>query len=187
MKLIINYDFIEAIYNAKEKFSLSKSWHNNLPHNLWFIPFAVGLSAINGSDAYTTVQLTTMGFGLISSADILTDAIVYKFTGDDTYEMKARRLLKELVVKLEDLNIRTDYDSLLQSELYEKHYKVDVNDGFLPKILEEKYVLVPGRFFRGEMEDISVLQEHVVGSKEYVLSLGSPSKKTSRRLANSFS
>ena len=85
------------------------------------------------------------------------------------------------------MQLRTDYDSLLQSELYEKHYKVEVNEGILPKLVEEKYVLVPGRIFRGEMEDISVLQEHVVGREEYVLSLGSPSKKTSRRLANSFS
>jgi len=187
MKLIINYDFIEAVYNARDEFSLSKSFHNNLPSNIWFVPFAVAISSINGNDISTTAMLTTMGFSLISSADILTDAVFYKIKGDDIYTIKASRQLKELVPKLEDLNIRTDYDSLLQSELYEKKYKIDINEGMLPRLMEEKYVLVPGRYFRGDMEDISVLQEHVIGSKKYVLSLGSPSKKKSLKLANSFS
>lgn len=187
MKLIINYDFIEAVYNAKEKFSLSKSWHNNAMKHLDIVPLVLVICAISGSDINATMLSATASYGIFSSMDLLTDFLAYKVTGDDIYELKASEKLKKLVKKLEDLNIRTDYDSLLQSELYEKHYKVEVNEGILPKLVEEKYVLVPGRIFRGEMEDISVLQEHVVGREEYVLSLGSPSKKTSRRLVNSFS
>ncbi len=187
MKLIINYDFIKEVYNARDNFTLSKSFFNNLPSNIKFIPFAIGISALYGGDLSIASQASVVGFGLISAGDVLTDAIFYKIYGEDVYQMTASKRLKKLVGELEDLNVRTDYDSLLESELYEKHYKVDVNEGILPRLVEEKYVLVPGHFFRGDKEDISILQEHVVGSKEYVLSLGSPSKKTSKRLANSFS
>ena len=36
--------------------------------------------------------------------------------------------------------------------------------------------MVPSYTFNGDIKDTSVLQEHIIGSKEYVLSLGSPKK-----------
>lgn len=57
-----------------------------------------------------------------------------------------------------------------------KKYKVEVNKKQLPHIAEEKYILVPSYTYNGDTKDTSVLQGHIVGSKQYVLSLGSPKK-----------
>ena len=79
--------------------------------------------------------------------------------------------------QLNDLNVKTDYELLLESELYKKEYKIQVNEKKLPYIAESKYIMVPTHSFNGNMTETSILQEHVVGSKKYVLSLGSPKKE----------
>ncbi len=43
--------------------------------------------------------------------------------------------------------------------------------------MEKKYILVPTYDYLGEIQSTSILQEHVVGSKIYVLSLGSEAKE----------
>ena len=90
---------------------------------------------------------------------------------------KIKNNLKKLVSKLNDINIATDYDLLKQSELYERKYKIEFNESKIPIIMENKYVLVPSYNYKGDVKDTSILQEHFVGSKDYILSVGSPSKK----------
>lgn len=77
---------------------------------------------------------------------------------------------------MESLNIFTSYDLLLKSKVYDKKYKVEMNKEQLLHIAEEKYILVPSYTYNGDTKDTSALQEHIVGSKQYVLSLGSPKK-----------
>lgn len=100
--------------------------------------------------------------------------------GLDFYADKSSRSLKKLVSQLENLNISTSYDLLLQSEVYHKKYKIEVNKEQLPHLAESKYIFVPSYTYSGDKQDTSILQEHIVGSKEYILSLGSPKKVLSK-------
>lgn len=52
-----------------------------------------------------------------------------------------------------------------------KKYKVELNKQQLPHLKEETYILVPSYTFNGDIKDTSILQEHRIESKEYVLSL----------------
>ena len=68
----------------------------------------------------------------------------------------------------------TDIDLLLQSELYHKKHKIEFSEKKVPILMEEKFIYVPTYKYDGEVDVTSVQQEHEVGSREYVLSLGSP-------------
>ena len=103
--------------------------------------------------------------------------LYHLITGDDDYKNKSIDDLKSLVSKFKDLYINTDYDLLLKSELYDKKYKVHLNENKIPFIMESKYILVPTYDFNGNVKNTSILQEHEIGTFTYVLSIGSPKKE----------
>ena len=173
MKLIINYDFYEAILNVKEPMGPLKVIRNN--KRQWAkidLPIFTILDLIMNSVPETIIILPAQ-FGFLTLLNLLPPLI----TKIDPYKTKSSDDLKRLRSKLKDLNINTDCDLLLESELYKKEYKIKVNEKNLPYIAESKYIMVPTYNFNGEVSDTSILQEHVVGSKEYVLSIGSPKKE----------
>lgn len=179
MKLVINYDFFRAVCTANEKFVLVNVIRNE-KKPLFYAGVLLSMYLIS-NDVQTAIGkdalYLSLSYGFLS-------AISAMFGDLDKNE--AIRKLKKLVVQLNDLNLSTDFDLLLQSELYEKKYKFEVNEKILPSLIEKKYVLVPTYDYRGEIQETSIEQEHVVGSKTYVLSIGSPSKKKSARLATGY-
>ena len=117
---------------------------------------------------------------LVFGSDLLVD----KAMGIDTYATKAMNRLKKLVGELDSINVKTSYDLLLDSELYEKNYRIEFDDNKIPFLLEEKYILVPSYSYNGEVRDTSILQEHEVGTENYVLSVQEPVKKYKLVLSN---
>ena len=73
---------------------------------------------------------------------------------------------------------------LLQSEVYDKRIKIDLNESKIPLLMQEKYVFVPAYGFDGKEKEVSLLQEHEIGSRTYVLSVGEPEKQYRRVLVN---
>ena len=179
MKLVINYDFFRAVCIANEKFVLV-----NLMRN-YKKPFLYGAGLfplyLVGNDIQTAIGKEAFYLAAVYGTLSIVSALV-----GDGEKQEAMKKLKNLVVQFDSLNLSTDFDLLLQSELYEKKYKFEVNKKILPSLVEKKYILVPTYDYRGEIQETSIEQEHVVGSKTYVLSIGSPSKKKSARLATSY-
>ena len=101
---------------------------------------------------------------------------LYKMIGDH-YKEDSSNNLKRLVSILKELNVDTTYELLKKSECYHKIYNLKLNEKKIPQIIESKYILLPSYDYKGDITNTSLLQEHVVGSKTYVLSLGKPSKK----------
>lgn len=83
--------------------------------------------------------------------------------------------LKVLVSSLRKINVNTDYDLLLKSYNYETKYKIEFNESFIPRLKQEKFIMVPVHEL-GEEKEVSLVQEHIVGSMSYSLSYGSPQK-----------
>lgn len=170
MKLIINYDFIDAIRNVNEPYNTYKIIRNSKKDLGLKIPFwAVANYAI-----WQNIPDTMLWLCIQFYIDTFCKALEYKMTGIDPYEDKAYKRLQRLVLQFNDINLSTDIDLLLQSELYYKKHKVDLSDGKVPSLMEEKFIYVPTYKYDGDVDVTSVQQEHVVGSREYVLSLGSP-------------
>ena len=94
----------------------------------------------------------------------------------DDYAKTATENLKELASSLNSLYLNTNYELLLESQLSCKEYNIILNEKMIPQILESKYILVPTYNYNNEIKNVSILQEHVVGSDIYELSLQSPIK-----------
>ena len=86
-----------------------------------------------------------------------------------------------LLSHLDHINFLTTYDQLLESKKYKTEYKLlEKSENGLRKLQQNKYILIP----TGNDEKVSILQEHVVGSNEYSLSLEEPKKVYKLSLAN---
>jgi len=170
MKLIINYDFIDAVRNANDSYNIYKIARNSKKEWSYLVPFWTVIDYAIWKNIPDTITWLNIQLGI----DILSRTLENKITGIDKYEIKACKNLKQLVSHFNDLNISTDYDLLLQSELYKKNYNIGLSDEKLPFLKEAKYIYVPCYKYDGDVEVTSIQQEHVIGSREYVLSLGSP-------------
>ena len=181
MKLVINYDFFNALKDVNEKTTpLTIIRNEKADYGKFVIPVWLTLSVLQyKSEFIKNIPQILLG----GSIAVYTNALIALRFGNINYREKADRNLKTLVKCFNELNIETDYDLLLQSQLDSRNYRLYLNEEKLPEILESKYILVPTYNHLGDIKNTSILQEHVIGSKNYVLSLGSPKKK--RKLAYS--
>ena len=183
MKLRINYDFFNAIKDVNEGFTPMKIVRNN-KKGIAFISIPIWFSLDyalyrNLSTVFKIMLLQFFGYYMG------TEYIIRIALKKDIYKEKSEQRLKTLVSLLKDHNINTDYNLLLQSELDTRKYKIHLNEAKIPELIEHKYVLVPTYNFNGMVKDVSIDQEHIVGSNEYILSIGSPEKKLKLAYSNS--
>lgn len=173
MKIVNNYDFINAVKDSNEDYSPSKVIRNHKG------PLIVGLSVVTylnciafDENLLKHISDSTLVF---SSAILISKLMEYKYHGDK-YKQRADERLNELVDTLNDNDIKTDNHLIRQSTCYNKIYNLQINNKAIPQILESKYIYVPMYNFKGNVINTSLLQEHIIGTNEYTLSLGSPIK-----------
>lgn len=114
---------------------------------------------------------------------------IYMFAdkiNNNPLQQQALHRLGLLISQMNSLEFNTNFNLLLNSQIYEKKYNIKFNENKLPSLLQQKYILIPTYDYKGEIKKTSFVQEHVVGSKEYILSLGTPSRKKSTRLATGY-
>ena len=78
------------------------------------------------------------------------------------------------------LDINTRYELLQEAYLYKTSYKINKNLKNMPILIQNKYLMLP---VNTKEEEISLVQEHIVGTNNYYLSYGSPDKKKVLKLA----
>ena len=189
IKLIINYDMIDKIHEAKDEYKLRliyKGYINN-PINSAPLTMLTGYclyNIFNGIDvpineAILIFELSELFIALPTF--ILSYDKLVKARGMKTLREKAMDEIKELSLKLNDQNIKTTSELLLKSNVYHKKYKL-TNEG-IPGVIRERYISVPTYGFSGKEKEISILEEHRLGSKKYILTLGSPKKILSYKKA----
>ena len=181
MKLRINFDLFNEIMNVNNEYSAMKVIRNNKKLYAIYIPafFVCNYASLRSvSTSLTILPLEAlMIFGF--------DALSKYVEGYDFYKKESIQRLKELVPKLNDtLNLNVDYGLLLESELDSKKYNIQINKSILPTILETKYILVSTVDFNGHQKNISLMQEHLVGSNDYDLSVGSKKKELKLEYSN---
>lgn len=173
MKLVINYDFFNAILNVNEGINPLKIVRNNKKlYVAYYLPFFTIGNILSTNNIMLIAQELIMEFGFVLGSELFALLI----TRIDYYKNKSIRDLKQLVLDLNRLFIRTDYDLLILSELCEKNYKININKEEF-NILEQKYVLIPTYDYNNNIKKTCILQEHNIGSNKYILSIGSPKKE----------
>ena len=81
------------------------------------------------------------------------------------------------------VNIDTTVEALMNAEVYHKKYKLATEGA--PGIIRERYFNLPIKNALGEDDETSVKEEHLIGSKKYVLSLDKPVEQKKYKLAYS--
>ncbi len=174
MKIIVNYDLIKKIKDVKEPFSGFKLIRTKGPRILKLIPFyfLINLALFNSVE-----QAIYCSLGLNVPLGILLEVMPYRIVGEDFDKLRAEKDLRKLSVQLQDLNLKTNYELLLESYEYEKKYSIHLDENKIPYILESKYIVVPTYDYNGDIKESYIVQEHALGDKEYVLTLGRPNQE----------
>lgn len=168
MKLTIAYDLPEKIKEANEGYSLKRCLKKGF--TLVGINTAIGipinLCAGAPPEKYLSDLLMYIG---IHTATTGIPAVMLKEATQELAELKLTRL----VSGLKNINVDIGLDNLLEASTYRTEYDPD----FKNRVVEQKkYINVPVNDYWGERE-ISLCQEHIIGSKEWNLSLRTPQEE----------
>ena len=185
MKLVINYDFFNAIMNVNEPTTPLKIVKNE-PKYYIFPAFAVPIAHMTGVPSDDIIRTMAFVYGLYVGGDLILGQVYKKIFGEDKYSLNANKKLVTLPGLLSNINVKTNYNMLLKSELYERRIKFESNDTGIIPIKEEKYIYVPSYGFDGKEKETSILQEHNIGSSSYILSVEEPEKQYRRVLVNNY-
>ena len=177
MKIDVNYDLIDKIREAKTGFSLQYNLNRPLKYTAFYSAFKLSSVIFVPTTTEEFLSYITCGFGIYTLSGAIASVICLPLS-----RKRAIESLKFLSSRLKDINVNTNHELLLKSYSYKTEYKVKFNDYLLPYVEQNKYISVL-TIENGEENETSLLQEHIVGSKTYALSYGSPKEKKVLKLA----
>jgi len=183
MKLIINYDVVERIYTANNGIPLKDLLKQAIPiqSSVFAINCIIDFITFDGK-----IEVLQNSLLFISGlAGVTTAAYMFKKTKEEEIKNDACSDLRILANKLNNLKINTDADLLKKAQVSETKYRMVLNKQKRPTIQQDKYISIPTYDWQGNIKETSILQEHTIGSNEYILSIGSPQKSLKLSLANS--
>ncbi len=173
MKLIINYDLVNEIRMANTGINLQRIKEKMI---IYF-----------GTVSFLDLSVLLTG-GDLNHFNIF-PGVLYAATMFTTPELILKRLNKELAEqrlsslssKLHSINVYTDPDMIKKARLYKTRYELKMNDN-KPVIKQNKYIMLPTTGYLNN-DEVSILQEHDMFSRDYILSIGEPKKKQNKVLA----
>lgn len=175
-KININFDMMHVIKEAKgiKKYPKELSYIN-IPMTI-ALPTVAWISAIQEKlsiDAAIILCAATAGI-TISLKQLVFNLILKKHT-----IKLAENELMILTLLLDELNIKTNPKLLLKSEVYYKEYELKKDSPV--GIIRNRYINIPnykdGNYKDGKEVMISIKEEHLISSNEYIISVGKPIEK----------
>ena len=158
MKIIINYELMDKVQEAKTGFSLKK-----YKQKLCFYLGVVGLA-----------RFSAVAIGGMPIEEALKGMIFPTIYGSSYFGISDWSMSKYRKESAEQ-ELRNLSHILKDSYAYHTEYKLN-SEKFPPKLEEHKYIMVPVHNDWGNNER-SLHQEHFVGTREYALSYGEPEKE----------
>lgn len=102
--------------------------------------------------------------------------LIHESIRNQTTEEEADDKLRELVSLLNSININISLDNLKDSSIYQTNYHLRKNGKV--GIIRDRYISIPMENNNNfNDKDISIKEEHVVGSREYILSMDAPKRQ----------
>ena len=173
MKIVINYDLIEEIKNVNQAFGPFKIVRNNKWKWMKFhLPFYTIINYTFQKDLWRTFIILVMQFDFL----VLSELIGHSINKEDIYKEEAEERLYQLLPYLRKMELDVDYESLLNTVLYYSTYSVHLQDDKIPQLIQLKYLLLSTKN-NDKLHPLFLLQEHVIGSKVYTLSINNSVKK----------
>lgn len=171
MKLRINYDLVDKVSEAKQGYSLKRC-----------VKRVIGMTAVSGS-------MSTLN-NLVAQNDPRELLVIYpihmsihtaytimfSYGCSSIIKSLAVDHLEKLTRDLGSICVRTDYESLLNTYTYKTKYRLNT-DSKLPRVEQKRYMKIPVKDEYFGDREIPLLQEHIIGSRNYDLSIGEPEEK----------
>lgn len=180
MKLENDFDIISKISEAEFGYDIKKQSLRNLKITA-VIYGALSIVDIYQNDFNFVSKL--FDYGVCNVTMNILDALLYGKLLKQNKQLMAGFDLLYLIHKLESLNVQTSLDMLKEAEVTKTSYKLVINENKLPIIKQNKYILIPTYSEFTTDSKVSLLQEHNLGSRKYILSVGEPQKKLTKKLA----
>ena len=86
--------------------------------------------------------------------------------------------LAKVKLGLKNINIQTDVELLLDSKVYHREYKLKKDSPI--GVIRNRFINVPSFNYKGNITTVSVKEEHMLATKDYILSLGEPEAKDTK-------
>ena len=169
MKLVVNYDFFKSVKRINDfgsNYALIKERSKR------FVKIDLPIFATAGFALGCNLAKVV---GLIAAEYCLTIAFL------NVNKLGVMRMQREydnhrynliaLPYKLQDLDLTTDYDLLLKSRVNKRRINFALNEHHIPSLNIMKTIDVPAQDTNGDINNVSLVQNHIIGSKDYVLTL----------------
>lgn len=176
MKININYELMQEIDIANKGYSLNKCLIKNTKYCLKWALFWSALNMIFSKNHNLNILENTSFMLMLCPLFVGLDFAVLPIHKE--YKIQdADHNLRKLVSELNILNVKTSVSLLKDAEVQETHYDIVLNDKNIPVLKQDKYILVL-TFDNYGRQDVECLhQEHIIGSKDYDISVGKPQKR----------
>ncbi|MBQ9072466.1 MAG: hypothetical protein IJY25_04860 [Bacilli bacterium] len=177
MKIMTNYDLLSKVQETKTGFSVQRTVKPIL------IRTGINFAILMGFDALHSLTLEDGLKEILEN--IMISLMIPTFTigtADLILSHRTKNISKDILRKLsmylKEINVNTDSELILESYKYKTEYEFNKDK----EIIQKKYIMIPV-IENSKENEISVLQEHVIGTKEYLLSCGEPTKQKVFKLA----
>lgn len=169
MKLVVNYDFFKSVNQINDSYS-----------NFYLIKERSKKFLKIDLPIYTTLCIA-LGCNLPKTIGLLGAEYFTTIAFLNVNKLSRLRIQKKLEehrcnlvalpYKLHNLGVETEYDLLLHSEINKRRINIALNEHHIPSLNIRKIIDVPTQDDNGDINNVSLVQEHLIGSKDYVLTL----------------
>lgn len=169
MNIILDYDMIDKIREAKTGISLNYVRKITTKYSVFFGTLDTIINLASNAPYEEII------FDILFRVAInipLGIGIEKMFGPLNKNNAKAKLITLSNILRNNDIN--TNYELLLQSYKYDTNYTF-INDEKFIGLKQEKFIMVP-IINNGEETEVSLVQEHTIGTNEYELSFGTPKK-----------
>lgn len=179
MNIVTNFDLLDESYFANKPVNPLKCFKyifkKNTFYKVWLGGYIV-YSCFSMDSIGKAIGSNLLGAGI--GATVV--SLVASACKIDPYKEEAETKLAGLSSALKQLDIDTNKDLLKECKSDGRVYNLKLNKNKIPHIVESKYILVPSYDNTGivqEVKETGLVQEHVLGTKTYVLSKGRNQKQ----------
>ncbi len=171
MKINVNYDLVDKAREAKTGFSLNR-YCKKVGFCTGFVGSIKGIEAATGVTPPDVALLTTSALFLSYLAFFRISAMNFA----DISKNVSMRELSSLSSRLKDIFIDTDAELLMGTTSLKTDYEVVLNDSNIPVLKQKKLLSVPV-YSDWDNNSRELVQEHIIGTREYVLSHPEPEQE----------
>ncbi len=163
MKIKVNYDVMNEIDIVNKGYDLRQNI--KVSTSAFFVAFLINsksFASISMGLAYAFLNIPILNFldKQLGIKKRLSEENLTEFTG-----------------KLKNIYVYTNTDLLQEAELIKTDYKFIRQENGLFALKEDKYIKVPVEKYFDNQKQKVIHQEHIVGKKDYDVSVGEPSSK----------